>query len=126
MQGVSVSSKDWALLMAKRGDPRLSGKYRAIRVRVLHRDNYVCYYCGGDANQVDHVVPIAKMGDPMDMDNMVAACKRCNVAKGDRSQGVFLAKAATPHAFSGITSPITQVTVQSGPCLGQPVQGQTQ
>jgi 5-methylcytosine-specific restriction endonuclease McrA len=111
--------------MAKRGDPRLSGKYRAIRVRVLHRDNYVCYYCGGDANQVDHVVPIAKMGDPMDMDNMVAACKRCNVAKGDRSQGVFLAKAATPPAFSESFSPITQVTVQTGPCLGQPAQGQT-
>lgn len=108
--------------MAKRGDPRLSGKYRAIRVRVLHRDNYVCYYCGGDANQVDHVVPIAKMGDPMDMDNMVAACKRCNVAKGDRSQGVFLAKAATPPAFQSNISPITTSTVLAGPCKGQPGQ----
>jgi 5-methylcytosine-specific restriction endonuclease McrA len=105
--------------MAKRGDPRVSGKYRAVRIRVLHRDNYVCFYCGGDANQVDHVVPISKMGDPMDMDNMVASCKRCNVAKGDRSQGVFLAKGATPPAFPIYTSPITTGTVPSGPCVGQ-------
>jgi HNH endonuclease len=75
--------------MAKRGDPRLSAGYKMVRLRVLHRDNYVCYYCGGDANQVDHVVPISKQGDVMDMDNMVAACKRCNVAKGDRSQCLF-------------------------------------
>ena len=86
--------------MAKRGDPRLSAGYKMVRLRVLHRDNYVCYYCGGDANQVDHVVPISKQGDVMDMDNMVAACKRCNVSKGNRSQGVFLAQQATPHAFS--------------------------
>ena len=111
--------------MSKRNDPRVSGKYKAVRLRVLHRDNYVCYYCGGDANQVDHVVPIAKMGDPMDMDNMVAACKRCNVAKGDRSQGSFLAKLSAPPALSGSFSPITQVTVQTGPCLGQPAQGPT-
>lgn len=111
--------------MAKRGDPRLSGKYKMIRLRVLHRDNYVCYYCGGEATQVDHVIPISKQGDVMDMDNMVAACKRCNVAKGNRSQGVFLATGATPPAFSGITSPITLVTVQPGVCFGQPSQGET-
>ena len=108
--------------MAKRGDPRLSGKYRAIRVRVLHRDNYVCYYCGGDATQVDHVVPIAKMGDPMDMDNMVAACKRCNVSKGNKSQGVFLATTDTPPVFSDCLSPKTSVMTQQGPWTGQPEQ----
>ena len=107
--------------MAKRGDPRLSGKYRAIRVRVLHRDNYVCFYCGGDATQVDHVVPIAKMGDPMDMDNMVAACKRCNVAKGDRSQGVFLAKAATPPVFSAFLSPTQSKIHEDSPFTAKPV-----
>jgi 5-methylcytosine-specific restriction endonuclease McrA len=111
--------------MAKRGDPRLSAGYKMVRLRVLHRDNYVCYYCGGDANQVDHVVPISKQGDVMDMDNMVAACKRCNVSKGNSSQGVFLAKQATPPAFSNRTSPITLVQVQTGPCLGQPSQGPT-
>ena len=111
--------------MAKRGDPRLSAGYKMVRLRVLHRDNYVCFYCGGDANQVDHVVPISKQGDVMDMDNMVAACKRCNVSKGNRSQGVFLAKQATPPAFSINTSPITLVQVQTGPCLGQPAQGPT-
>jgi 5-methylcytosine-specific restriction endonuclease McrA len=101
--------------MAKRGDPRLSAGYKMVRLRVLHRDNYVCYYCGGDANQVDHVVPISKQGDVMDMDNMVAACKRCNVSKGNTSQGVFLAKQATPPVFSGRIYPM-----QSEPMLDSP------
>ena len=111
--------------MSKPYDPRVSAKYKMVRLRVLHRDNYVCYYCGGDANQVDHVVPISKQGDLMDMDNMVAACKPCNVSKGNRSQGSFLAKASAPPAFSNRTSPITLVQVQTGPCLGQPAQGPT-
>jgi 5-methylcytosine-specific restriction endonuclease McrA len=105
--------------MAKRGDPRLSAGYKMVRLRVLHRDNYVCFYCGGDANQVDHVVPISKQGDVMDMDNMVAACKRCNVSKGNSSQGVFLAKQATPPAFPSNISPKTTGTVLAGPCKGQ-------
>jgi 5-methylcytosine-specific restriction endonuclease McrA len=101
--------------MSKRNDPRVSGKYKAIRLRVLHRDNYVCYYCGGDANQVDHVVPISKMGDVMDMDNMVAACKRCNVAKGDRSQGSFLAKLSAPPVFQGNLSPRAASVIPENP-----------
>jgi 5-methylcytosine-specific restriction endonuclease McrA len=111
--------------MVKRGDPRLSGKYKAMRLQVLHRDNYVCYYCGGDANQVDHVVPVSRMGNPVDMDNMVAACKRCNVLKGAKSQGLFLVNSATPLCPMDKASPITAVTVQTGPCLGQPAQGPT-
>jgi 5-methylcytosine-specific restriction endonuclease McrA len=106
----------------KRNDPRVSSKYKAVRLRILHRDNYVCFYCGGDANQVDHVVPISKQGDVMDMDNMVAACKRCNVSKGDRSQGLFLAFFSTPPAFPGNFSPKTTSTVLAGPCTGQPEQ----
>ena len=108
--------------MSKPYDPRVSAKYKMVRLRVLHRDNYVCYYCGGDANQVDHVVPISKQGDLMDMDNMVAACKPCNVSKGNSSQGVFLARYSTPPAFPNHTSPITTSKVLAGPCTGQPEQ----
>ena len=109
-------------MSAKRGDPRLSRAYKSKRLQILHRDNYTCYYCGGEANQVDHVIPISKMGDPMDADNMVSACKRCNVSKGNRSQGVFLAKSATPPVFSDSISLRTAVVTQPGPCVGQPEQ----
>jgi hypothetical protein len=46
---------------------------------------------------------------------MVACCKRCNSSKGSRSQGVFLARTATPPAFPSSISPITTSTVLAGP-----------
>ena len=112
-------------MSVKSNDPRLSRKYKSQRLKVLHRDNYVCYYCGGDATQVDHVIPISKMGDAIDMDNMVAACKRCNVAKGARSQGFFLQRMSTPPVFETLSLQETVSTTQAGPCAGQPTQNQT-
>jgi 5-methylcytosine-specific restriction endonuclease McrA len=47
--------------MANRGDPRLKRAYRdGFRTKILQRDGYVCFYCGQDADQVDHVIPISK------------------------------------------------------------------
>jgi len=112
-------------MTAKKQDPRISRKYKAIRLKVLLRDNYVCFYCGGDATQVDHVIAISKMGDAYDMDNMVAACKRCNVAKGARSQGFFLQKNSTPPVFDSLSLRDTTSVTQAGPCAGQPTQSQT-
>jgi 5-methylcytosine-specific restriction endonuclease McrA len=100
-------------------DPRDSRDYRKVRLIVLSRDGYVCFYCGQDATTVDHVVSIKAGGDPMSLDNMVASCKRCNSAKGSRSQGVFLARTFTPPAFPSYTSPMTSSTVPAGPCVGQ-------
>ena len=110
--------------MAKRGDPRVNRAYRyKFRNQVLARDNYTCYYCSGDADQVDHVIPVSKAPElVLSFDNAVACCKRCNVQKGNKSQGVFLAKTATPPVFCGNISPKTAVMTQSGPCLGQPAQ----
>ena len=71
----------------------VSAKGKAIRLRVLARDGYVCAYCGEEANTVDHVIPRAKGGDVFDMDNLVAACKRCNSSKRDKS--VFLVSSST-------------------------------
>ena len=111
--------------MAKRGDPRLKRAYRSrFRDKVLARDNYTCAYCGQEADQVDHVIPISKAPElVINFDNAVASCRRCNISKGNRSQGVFLARTATPPGFCGSFSPKTAVMTQSGPCLGQPEQG---
>ena len=77
--------------MAKRGDPRLNRAYRyKFRNQILSRDNYTCYYCNGYADQVDHVIPISKAPElVLSFDNAVASCRRCNISKGNRSQGVF-------------------------------------
>ena len=102
-----------------RQDPRVSRDYKKVRLVVLARDGYVCYYCGQDADTVDHVISIKNGGNPVDPSNLLACCRRCNSSKGSRSQGVFLASSSTPPAFPIHTSPITTGTVPNGPCVGQ-------
>jgi len=94
----------------KAKDPRDGRRYKARRLQVFNAAGWVCYYCGGDANQADHVIPIASGGDPMSLDNLVPACRRCNLRKGKKSQGVFLATTDTPPAFSEPSLPETQIT----------------
>ena len=59
-------------------------KWNAVRVKALTRDDYTCRYCGGDADCVDHVVPVSQGGLDT-LDNAVAACTECNSAKGART-----------------------------------------
>lgn len=97
-----------------RQDPRVSNDYKKARLVVLARDGYTCAYCGQDATTVDHIQSIKSGGDPVSLDNMVACCKRCNSAKGSRSQAVFLARNSTPPAFPSNISPMTTSTVLAG------------
>ena len=54
------------------------------RRAVFHRDASTCVYCGGSATSIDHVVPRSR-GGTHTWDNVVAACRRCNHTKADRS-----------------------------------------
>ncbi len=67
-----------------------SSQWKKLRERILRRDSWTCYYCGAEADTVDHLVPRAKGGTD-DMDNLVAACRSCNYSKQDKSEAVFLA-----------------------------------
>jgi 5-methylcytosine-specific restriction endonuclease McrA len=53
---------------------------------ILRRDHYACQYCGrrGERLTVDHVVPRSRGGQTTWL-NVVAACLRCNLQKGNRS-----------------------------------------
>jgi 5-methylcytosine-specific restriction endonuclease McrA len=62
-----------------------TGKWKHLRRAVLNRDQHTCAYCGKEATQVDHVVPVSA-GGSQDMDNLVAACAPCNNAKGGVKQ----------------------------------------
>jgi 5-methylcytosine-specific restriction endonuclease McrA len=64
---------------------------------ILKRDQYRCQYCGldGMANfenslimTVDFVIPRARKGKK-DAKNLVAACRPCNVLKGERAYSSF-------------------------------------
>ncbi len=61
---------------------------RFTRNNVFLRDQYTCQYCGSKPSSIlltlDHVVPIVK-GGPKSWDNIVTACRACNVKKGGRT-----------------------------------------
>lgn len=52
------------------------------RRAVFVRDRHSCQYCGRRADSIDHVVPRSR-GGPHAWDNVVAACRACNVRKAD-------------------------------------------
>jgi 5-methylcytosine-specific restriction endonuclease McrA len=58
------------------------------RRTVMARDNYTCQYCGATPGRasltLDHVMPRSR-GGPTNWDNVVTACRACNVRKGNRT-----------------------------------------
>ncbi len=53
------------------------------RRAVMARDGHLCQYCGIKADSIDHVVPRSR-GGTHTWDNVVAACRPCNIRKRDR------------------------------------------
>jgi 5-methylcytosine-specific restriction endonuclease McrA len=53
------------------------------RRSVFARDGHACQYCGKAAESIDHVVPRSRGGEHC-WENVVAACRPCNVRKRDR------------------------------------------
>ena len=65
-----------------------------LKAYVFDRDGNKCRYCGKKPTREnpltkDHVVPIARSG-PDRHDNIVAACRQCNMAKGSQAVEEFL------------------------------------
>ncbi|MGB3205719.1 MAG: HNH endonuclease [Crinalium sp.] len=56
------------------------------RRNILHRDGHSCQYCRctGDDLTLDHVLPRSRGGGDT-WENIVTACVRCNVKKGNRT-----------------------------------------
>ena len=112
-------------LSSKRNDPRLSRKYKEVRLRKLAEDGWTCYYCGyeGKDMTIDHIIPVSKAPElAIEISNMVSCCKPCNSKKGNRSQGVFLETMRTPPVFSVYPSPMQSKLHQDSPFTARPVQ----
>ena len=91
-------------------------RWKDTRLRVLARDGYTCAYCNQEADQVDHIQSRVSGGDVFDMDNLVAACRRCNQSKGSRmNKPLFLGLDSTPPVFSGVSLPDTVMTKPPSP-----------
>jgi 5-methylcytosine-specific restriction endonuclease McrA len=57
----------------------------ALSRRALFvRDDHRCQYCSGPADSIDHVMPRSR-GGPHEWENVVAACRPCNLRKRDRT-----------------------------------------
>ena len=97
-----------------------SGKYKAQRQRVFKRDGHVCAYCGIDEGimHIDHIIP-RKVGGDHALENLQVLCKSCNQAKAAKSEGVFLAQAATPPVFSERPSPTRSKLPRTSPFIKQ-------
>jgi 5-methylcytosine-specific restriction endonuclease McrA len=55
---------------------------------ILKRDVYTCQYCGrngGERMTIDHVIP--KSPGTHGWENVVSACRACNLKKGNKSPG---------------------------------------
>ena len=54
-----------------------------LREEILERDAFMCAYCDGLADSVDHIIPYAYC-QTHDRDNLVAACMDCNHIASDK------------------------------------------
>jgi 5-methylcytosine-specific restriction endonuclease McrA len=68
---------------------RLPNKsYKLSKKNVLVRDKYICQYCSGLFSEriltLDHVIPKSRGGSSK-WENLVAACRKCNAKKADRT-----------------------------------------
>ncbi|YAI82775.1 MAG: HNH endonuclease [cyanobacterium endosymbiont of Rhopalodia sterrenbergii] len=56
------------------------------RRNILERDRHTCQYCNyrGEQLTLDHIIPRSR-GGAETWENLVAACVRCNVRKGNRT-----------------------------------------
>jgi len=61
-------------------------EYQKQRQYILERDNHKCVYCGTKKEpfQLDHIIPQSK-GGLDNTNNLVCACKTCNLKKSDKS-----------------------------------------
>ena len=68
------------------------------RRAVFARDGHRCGYCGEPADSIDHVLPRSRGGKNV-WENVIAACRGCNLRKRDRTpEEAGMRLAVAPHA----------------------------
>ena len=68
------------------------------RRAVFARDNHKCGYCGAPADSIDHVMPRSRGGKNV-WENVIAACRPCNLHKRDRTpEEAGMRLSHRPHA----------------------------
>ena len=101
-----VVHRDFALPTVIRLRQYIKIPYREIpitRKNILERDRHSCQYCSkrGEQLTLDHIVPKSR-GGADSWENLVTACMRCNVRKGNRTpreaEMELLSQPRKPHS----------------------------
>jgi 5-methylcytosine-specific restriction endonuclease McrA len=116
MQWNEIPHETWVVVVMTRYIKSNMGsrQWREQRMRVLQRDQFICYWCGGKATHADHLIT-RKDGGGDELENLVAACARCNQKRGAKSIAVFSREMDTPLVFSSNLSPITTTKIPNSP-----------
>jgi hypothetical protein len=92
---------------------------------VLAAQDWRCYYCLEDislSNHADHYVPLSS-GGSNSIDNIVAACERCNTAKRAAMPAAFISSlavvASAPHFQSSVLRCVQGLGVPAQSSEGQ-------
>ena len=56
-------------------------RWRALRRGILDAAGWRCAKCDRYGNEVDHVIPIWRGGDPWEPSNLQCLCRGCHIAK---------------------------------------------
>lgn len=90
------------------------------RRAIFARDEHRCGYCGGPADSIDHVMPRSRGGLNV-WENVIAACRPCNLSKRDRTPeeaGMRLSKKPrAPRELSWIVFSVPRVPEEWKPYL---------
>lgn len=78
-------------------------KFESDRIKVLERDNNICYWCGGFGTTVDHLIPKSKGGPPT-LDNLVCSCYECNTDKADSLPDTYRRKVTDDESIDRMPS----------------------
>ena len=92
------------------------------RRAVFARDHHRCGYCGETADSIDHVMPRSRGGKNV-WENVIAACRGCNLRKRDRTPeeaGMQLSSIPrAPREMSWIMYAVPRIPEQWKPYLAE-------
>lgn len=63
---------------------RYGPEWRRLRIKVFTVKGRRCWWCGGFATTVDHVIPRI-LGGKHELANLVPACRGCNYSRGAKT-----------------------------------------
>lgn len=75
------------------GDDGRYGFTEALKKKIYERDDYLCRYCMGAAQCIDHIIPISYGRDHSE-ENLVACCNFCNLIVNNKIFDDFAHKRA--------------------------------